>query len=98
MKQIDEETVEKQVIFREYLFIEDHVNLMKENIKAVLILKTKSTQFIRNKGVQKISNNFKGGNMTTKEWLLQLKKDGLLAYGQKNGKSIYILKHLAKFI
>ena len=36
MKQIDEETVEKQVIFREYLFIEDQaINLMKENIKAI---------------------------------------------------------------
>ena len=36
MKQIDEKTVEKQVIFREYLFIEDQaINLMKENIKAI---------------------------------------------------------------
>jgi hypothetical protein len=36
MKQIDEKTVEKQVIFKEYLFIEDQaINLMKENIKAI---------------------------------------------------------------
>jgi hypothetical protein len=36
MKQIDEETVEKHVIFREYLFIEDQaINLIKENIKAI---------------------------------------------------------------
>jgi hypothetical protein len=35
-KQIDKKTVEKQVIFREYLFIEDQaIKLMKENIKAI---------------------------------------------------------------
>jgi hypothetical protein len=36
MQQINEKTVVKQVIFRDYLFIADQaINLMKENIKAI---------------------------------------------------------------
>jgi hypothetical protein len=41
---------------------------------------------------ENVSSNFKTDNMTTTEWLLQLKKDGLLAYGQKNGKDYLHLK------
>jgi hypothetical protein len=36
LKQLDEKTIIKNVIFSEYLFIEDQaINLLKENIKAV---------------------------------------------------------------